>query len=72
VSVPLSDLAYAGIFYHLILSGTAHLGIRKRKIAAGPTAGHLPKALRCNSLSLSLVFPSPTALAFQETAGLDP
>jgi len=27
--VALSDLAYAGIFYHLLLSGLAHLGVRK-------------------------------------------
>lgn len=27
-SVALSDLAYAGIFYHLLLSGLAHLGVR--------------------------------------------
>ncbi|CEL84191.1 MULTISPECIES: DoxX family protein [Enterobacteriaceae] len=29
ISMPISDLAYAGIFFHLILSGTAHLGVRK-------------------------------------------
>ncbi|NEK32968.1 DoxX family protein [Rhizobium leguminosarum] len=29
VSVPLSDLAYAGIFFHLLLSGLAHIGVRK-------------------------------------------
>ncbi|MFE0752501.1 DoxX family protein [Inquilinus sp. NPDC058860] len=29
VSVPLSDLAYAGMLYHLLLSGLAHLGVRK-------------------------------------------
>src|SRR5687767_11860680 len=28
-SVALSDLAYAGIFYHLLLSGLAHLGVHK-------------------------------------------
>ncbi|MBH0014529.1 DoxX family protein [Pseudoalteromonas sp. NZS100_1] len=28
-SVALSDLAYAGILYHLLLSGIAHLGVRK-------------------------------------------
>lgn len=38
VSVPLSDLAYAGIFYHLILSGLAHLGVRSVK-------GALPAAI---------------------------
>jgi len=29
VSVELSDLAYAGVFYHLLLSGIAHIGVRK-------------------------------------------
>ncbi|MDE5455347.1 hypothetical protein GWE18_21395 [Bradyrhizobium sp. CSA112] len=29
VNVALSDLAYAGMFYHLLLSGLAHLGVRK-------------------------------------------
>lgn len=38
VSVPLSDLAYAGIFFHLLLSGLAHLGVRK-------PAGALPRQL---------------------------
>lgn len=28
-SVPLSDLAYAGVFFHLLFSGTAHLGVGK-------------------------------------------
>lgn len=32
-SVALSDLAYAGIFYHLLLSGLAHLGVRKPSAA---------------------------------------
>lgn len=30
-NVALSDLAYAGILYHLILSGMAHLGVGKPK-----------------------------------------
>lgn len=38
VSVPLSDLAYAGIFFHLLLSGLAHIGVRK-------SAGALPAAI---------------------------
>ena len=29
VSVVLSDLAYAGMFYHLLLSALAHIGVRK-------------------------------------------
>jgi len=37
-NVALSDLAYAGILYHLILSGLAHLGVGKPK-------GAIPAAL---------------------------
>lgn len=37
-NVALSDLAYAGIFYHLLLSGMAHLGARK-------PAGAMPAAI---------------------------
>lgn len=37
-NVALSDLAYAGIFYHLILSGMAHIGVSNPK-------GALPAAL---------------------------
>lgn len=38
-SVALSDLAYAGIFYHLLLSGLAHLGVRKPKGAVPAALG---------------------------------
>jgi hypothetical protein len=37
-SVPLSDLAYAGMLFHLLLSGLAHIGIRK-------PSGALPAAV---------------------------
>ncbi len=39
LNVPLSDLAYAGIFYHLLLSGMAHLGVRKPKGAIPAAIG---------------------------------
>jgi len=39
ISVPLSDLAYAGIFFHLLLSGSAHLGVRKPKGALPAVIG---------------------------------
>ncbi|WP_068173322.1 DoxX family protein [Neokomagataea thailandica] len=29
INLPLSDLAYAGMFFHLILSVSAHCGVRK-------------------------------------------
>jgi len=39
VSVALSDLAYAGAFYHLLLSGLAHLGVRKPRNALPAAVG---------------------------------
>jgi hypothetical protein len=63
VSVALSDLAYAGIFYHLLLSGLAHIGVRKPK-------GAVPAAVCLALLSTSFVtqnaardVPSPYAQA---------
>jgi hypothetical protein len=63
VNVPLSDLTYAGIFYHLLLSGMAHLSVRKPKDA-------LPAAIGLALLAASFVtqnaareMPSPYAPA---------
>lgn len=38
-NVALSDLAYAGILYHLVLSGLAHLGVRKPRGAVPAAVG---------------------------------
>lgn len=38
-NVALSDLAYAGMFYHLLLSASAHLGVRKPKGSIPAAAG---------------------------------
>ncbi|AXF25436.1 hypothetical protein CUJ89_33735 [Burkholderia pyrrocinia] len=46
IGVPLSDLAYAGIFYHLLLSALAHVGVRK-------PAGALPAAVGLACLFVS-------------------
>jgi hypothetical protein len=66
VSVPLSDLAYAGIFYHLLLSGLAHIGVRK-------PAGALPAVIGLVLLIVSFMtqnaareIPSPYARAAAE------
>lgn len=63
VSVALSDLAYAGMLYHLLLSGLAHLGVRK-------PGGALPAAVGLALLTVSFVtqnaareIPSPTVQA---------
>ena len=46
VSLPLSDLAYAGILFHLLLSGMAHLGVHKPK-------GAVPAAIGLMALAAS-------------------
>jgi len=48
VSVALSDLAYGGMFYHLLLSGLAHIGVRKPK-------GAVPAAVCLALLGTSFV-----------------
>lgn len=40
-NVALSDLAYAGMLFHLVLSGLAHLGVRKPQGAVPAAAGLL-------------------------------
>jgi hypothetical protein len=47
-SVHLSDLAYAGMFYHLLLSGLAHVGVRK-------PGGALPAAVGLALLAASFL-----------------
>jgi hypothetical protein len=62
-NVALSDLAYAGMFYHLLLSGLAYAGVRK-------PSGALPAVIGLALLIASFVtqnaareVPSPYALA---------
>jgi hypothetical protein len=60
-SIALSDLAYAGVFYHLLLSGLAHLGARKPK-GAGPAAvGLLLLAASFATQNAARLSPSPHA-----------
>lgn len=47
-NVAISDLAYAGMFYHLLLSASAHLGVRKPK-------GAIPAAVGIILLAASFV-----------------
>ncbi len=56
-NIALSDLAYAGVFYHLVLSALAHIGVRNPK-------GAIPAAL-----GLVLLFAS---FATQNTARPSP
>ena len=63
VSVPLSDLAYAGIFYHLILSGMAHLGVRSFKGAMPAAIGLVLLATSFATQNYARDVPSPYAPA---------
>ena len=73
VSAVLSDLAYAGMFYHLLLSASAHIGVRK-------PGGALPAAVGLVLLVASFVtqnaardVPSPYApVAAAHRATLNP
>ncbi|KWV49213.1 DoxX family protein [Stenotrophomonas maltophilia] len=59
VSVPLSDLAYAGIFFHLLLSGAAHLGVRKPKGALPAVIGLVLLAVSFTTQNAARDVPSP-------------
>lgn len=48
VSVPLSDLVYAGMFFHLLLSALAHFGVRK-------PGGAVPAAVGLALLTVSFL-----------------
>ena len=61
VSVALSDLAYAGIFDHLILSGMAHLGVRSPKGAMPAAVGQLLLAACFATQNAAREAPSPYA-----------
>jgi len=70
VSVTLSDLAYAGMFYHLLLAASAHIGVRK-------PGGALPAVVGLVLLGASFATQNavremwspyaPTAAAYQRT-----
>jgi hypothetical protein len=62
-SVALSDLAYAGIFYHLLLSGLAHLGVRKPSGAAPAAVGIVLLAASFATQNAAREIPSPYMLA---------
>lgn len=59
VSVPLSDLAYAGIFFHLLLSGSAHLGVHKPKGALPAVIGLVLLVVSFTTQNAARDTPSP-------------
>lgn len=62
-NVALSDLAYAGILYHLILSGLAHLGVRKPKGAIPAAVGLILLVASFATQNAVRELPSPYAPA---------
>lgn len=61
ISVPLSDLAYAGVFFHLLLSGSAHLGVAKPKGALPALIGLALLAASFSTQNVARDVPSPYA-----------
>lgn len=71
INVALSDLAYAGIFFHLILSGLAHLGVRKPKGAIPAAIGLVLLVCSFSTQNGAREVPSPYAPAITVVAPLN-
>lgn len=61
-SIALSDLAYAGMLYHLLLSGMAHIGAGKPKSAAPAAIGMLLLVASFATQNAAREIPSPYGL----------
>ncbi len=59
VGVPLSELAYAGIFYHLLLSALAHIGVRKPRGALPAAAALVCLVVSFTTQNAARDIPSP-------------
>ncbi|MEF3063027.1 DoxX family protein [Ralstonia solanacearum] len=62
VSIPLSDLAYAGMFFHLLLAGLAHIGVRKSKEALPAAIGLMLLIISFATQNAAREIPSPYGL----------
>ncbi|KGB98477.1 DoxX family protein [Burkholderia cepacia] len=71
VSVPLSDLAYAGMFYHLMLSGLAHFGVRKPKGALPAIIGLVLLVASFATQNIARENPSPYAPSVERQTSLN-
>jgi hypothetical protein len=59
VSVPLSDLAYAGMFFHLLLAGQAHFADRKPSEAIPAIVGLVLLVMSFTTQNAARAAPSP-------------
>ena len=66
VSVPLSDLAYAGFFFHLLLSGSAHLGVRRPGGTLPAVIGLVLLIASCTTQNAARDTASPYSVATKE------
>jgi hypothetical protein len=62
-NVALSDLAYAGMFYHLLLSASAHMGVHKPKGAIPAAVGLILLIASFMTQNAVREFPSPNVPA---------
>lgn len=62
ISVPVSDLAYAGMFFHLLLAGVAHAGVRKIKEALPAVIGVVLLVVSFATQNAAREIPSPYGL----------
>lgn len=70
-SMPLSDLAYAGIFFHLLLSIIAHFGVHRPKGALPAIVGLALLVASFATQNAARVTPSPYApMATVQTSDL--
>lgn len=72
LNVPLSDLAYAGMFFHLILSTLAHLGVHKVKDATPAMLGLLLLITSFTTQNIAHNWPSPYAPLLETNAKICP
>ena len=70
VSIPLSDLAYAGMFFHLLLAGLAHLGVRKSKDALPAAIGLVLLIVSFTTQNAGREVPSPYGLVAAAQSGI--
>lgn len=68
-SVPLADLAYAGMLFHLLLAVIAHVGVRKAKEAVPAVIGLLLLITSFVTQNAARDLPSPYAAATEAVVG---
>jgi hypothetical protein len=69
ISVPLADLAYAGMLFHLLLAAIAHVGVRKPKEAVPAVIGLLLLIASFVTQNAARDLPSPYAAAAEAVVG---